>query len=67
MGQFTVNELCHEFVYRNISEEQKKSFTATSRFSVDLGSGIMAGFAAAVLSHVRTSPFDSEETGAHAS
>lgn len=51
IGQFTVNELCHELVYRNISEEQRKSLTATSRFSVDLGSGIFAGFAAAILSH----------------
>ncbi|KAF9452963.1 mitochondrial carrier [Macrolepiota fuliginosa MF-IS2] len=50
IGQFTVNEFCHELVYRNISEEQRKSLTASSRFGIDLGSGIIAGFAAAVLS-----------------
>ncbi|KAJ3573989.1 hypothetical protein NP233_g2060 [Leucocoprinus birnbaumii] len=50
LGQFTVNELCHELVYRNISEEQRKSLTAASRLSIDLGSGVIAGFAAAFLS-----------------
>ncbi|KXN88302.1 Mitochondrial phosphate carrier protein [Leucoagaricus sp. SymC.cos] len=51
IGQFTVNEFCHELVYRNISEEGRSSLTVTSRFGIDLGSGIIAGFAAAVLSH----------------
>lgn len=55
IGQFTVNELCHELVFRNISEERRKSLTATSRFGVDLGSGIFAGFAAAILSQVGSS------------
>ncbi|ESK90444.1 phosphate transport protein mir1 [Moniliophthora roreri MCA 2997] len=51
IGQFTVNEFCHELVFRNISEETRKSLSQTSRLSISLGSGIIAGFAAAVLSH----------------
>ncbi|KAF9468499.1 mitochondrial carrier domain-containing protein [Collybia nuda] len=51
IGQFTVNELCHEIVYRNISEETKRSLSGTYKFGIALGSGIIAGFAAAVLSH----------------
>lgn len=54
IGQFTVNEFCHELVYRNISENKRKSLTATSRFGIDLGSGIIAGFAAAALSQVKS-------------
>jgi len=51
IGQFTVNELCHEVIYRNMSEKTKQSLSETSRLSITLGSGITAGFAAAVLSH----------------
>ncbi|KIJ54566.1 hypothetical protein M422DRAFT_152488 [Sphaerobolus stellatus SS14] len=51
IGQFTVNEFCHEVVYRQMSEDTKRDLSATSRFSINLGSGIIAGFAAAVLSH----------------
>ncbi|KAF8956999.1 mitochondrial carrier domain-containing protein [Flammula alnicola] len=53
IGQFTVNEFCHELVYRSITEEskQKISKSATLKYSIALGSGIIAGFAAAILSH----------------
>jgi len=51
IGQFTVNEYCHELVYRSISEETKRNLSGTSQFGIALGSGIIAGFAAAVLSH----------------
>lgn len=53
IGQFTVNELCHEAVYRNMSEESKRSLSGTAQFNIALGSGIIAGFAAAILSQVR--------------
>lgn len=52
IGQFTVNEFCHELALRNMSEERKRSLSGLSKFTVSLGSGIVAGFAAAVLSHV---------------
>ncbi|KIM89100.1 hypothetical protein PILCRDRAFT_812998 [Piloderma croceum F 1598] len=51
IGQFTVNELCHEVAFRNMSEETKRNLSTTQRYSIDLGSGIIAGFAAAILSH----------------
>lgn len=56
IGQFTVNEYCHELVYRSISEERKRQLaeSAPQRFTLALGSGIIAGFAAAILSQVRT-------------
>jgi len=54
IGQFTVNELCHEAVYRNMSEETKRSLTGAAKFNIALGSGITAGFAAAILSQVRS-------------
>jgi solute carrier family 25 (mitochondrial phosphate transporter), member 3 len=53
IGQFTVNELCHEVVYRNMSEEAKRSLSGAAQFNIALGSGIIAGFAAAILSQVR--------------
>ncbi|KAG9091868.1 hypothetical protein FS749_016172 [Ceratobasidium sp. UAMH 11750] len=34
-----------------MSEERKKSLSGPSKFGISLGSGIIAGFAAAVLSH----------------
>lgn len=64
IGQFTVNEYCHELVFRSITEEskQKISQSPTLKYSISLGSGIIAGFAAAILSHVSLSitgsPFD---------
>ncbi|KAH8104701.1 mitochondrial carrier [Cristinia sonorae] len=51
IGQFTVNEFCHEMVNRSMSEEKRKSVGPTANFGITLGCGIIAGFAAAVLSH----------------
>jgi len=50
IGQFTVNELCHEMVFRSMSDEARQSLSTTSKFTISLGSGIIAGFAAAILS-----------------
>ncbi|KAG8874884.1 hypothetical protein FRB98_008194 [Tulasnella sp. 332] len=50
LGQFTVNEYCHELVYRQMSEERKAHLSRTENISISLGSGIIAGFAAAILS-----------------
>ncbi|KAJ7784479.1 mitochondrial carrier domain-containing protein [Mycena metata] len=50
IGQFTVNEFCHELVYRNMTEETKRNLSATSNLAIALGSGITAGFAAAIIS-----------------
>lgn len=54
IGQFTVNEFCHELVLRSVTEETKRTISNNSsyRYGIQLGSGIIAGFAAAVLSHV---------------
>ncbi|KAH7908047.1 mitochondrial carrier [Hygrophoropsis aurantiaca] len=51
IGQFTVNEYCHEFAFRSMSEETRRNLSGTSKFTLQLGSGIIAGFAAAILSH----------------
>ncbi|TFK40843.1 mitochondrial carrier domain-containing protein [Crucibulum laeve] len=51
IGQFTVNEFCHELVFKNMSEETKLSLSGSTKFGISLGSGIIAGFAAAILSH----------------
>ncbi|KAI0917198.1 hypothetical protein AcW1_007544 [Taiwanofungus camphoratus] len=50
IGQFTVNEFCHEVVYRGMSDDTLKSLSGTTKFGINLGSGIIAGFAAAILS-----------------
>ncbi|KAI0056084.1 mitochondrial carrier [Artomyces pyxidatus] len=50
VGQFTVNEFCHEIAFRSMSEEAKNNLSPTAKFSIQLGSGIIAGFAAAILS-----------------
>lgn len=52
IGQFTVNERCVEFIYNRMTPEQKEKLSPTGKFSVALTSGIVAGLAAAVLSHV---------------
>lgn len=58
IGQFTVNERCTELVYNQMSPETKENLSATQTFGITLGSGIVAGFAAAVLSHVsRHNPY----------
>ncbi|KIY71248.1 mitochondrial carrier [Cylindrobasidium torrendii FP15055 ss-10] len=51
IGQFTVNEWCHEVAQRSMTDEQKRTMGTVARLGVNLGSGIIAGFAAAVLSH----------------
>jgi len=51
IGQFTVNELCHELAFRSMSVETRHNLTPAKKFVVQLGSGILAGFAAAILSH----------------
>lgn len=50
IAQFTVNELCHEVAYKSMSPEQVKSLSKPKKLVVDLGSGLTAGAAAAVLS-----------------
>jgi len=50
IGQFTVNEFCHELAFRGMSDEKRASLSPTTKFGIDLGSGIIAGFAAAILS-----------------
>jgi solute carrier family 25 phosphate transporter 3 len=51
-----VNELCHEVAFRNMSEETKRNLSITQKYTIALGSGVIAGFAAAILSHVRFYP-----------
>ncbi|KAG6377089.1 mitochondrial carrier [Boletus reticuloceps] len=51
IGQFTVNEFCHEVAFRAMSGKTRRNLSGASKFSIQLGSGIIAGFAAAILSH----------------
>lgn len=51
IGQFTVNEFCHEAAFRMMSEERRRNLTGLNKLGISLGSGIIAGFAAAILSH----------------
>lgn len=53
IGQFTVNEFSHDLVYRNVPEDAKKGLGPASRFSIALGSCVVAGCAAAILSQVK--------------
>jgi hypothetical protein len=50
IGQFTVNEFCHELAFRSMSEEKRRNLSATAKGAISLGSGLTAGVAAAVLS-----------------
>ncbi|GAA6002060.1 hypothetical protein JCM10207_003056 [Rhodosporidiobolus poonsookiae] len=50
VGQFLVNELAHEAVYRQLSDEKKANLTSGEQTAITLGCGITAGFAAAILS-----------------
>ena len=50
IGQFTVNELCHEVAFRSMSKETRAKLSPAGNFSIVLGSGIIAGVAAAILS-----------------
>lgn len=48
-----MNEFCHELAFRAMSEETKRSLSSPANlYVVSLGSGIVAGFAAAILSQV---------------
>lgn len=53
IGQFEVNELCHEMVNRSISAETRKQISESqgAELSLTLGCGLVAGVGAAVLSH----------------
>jgi len=46
-----VNEYCHEAANRAMSEETRRNLSGTAKFGISLGSGVIAGFAAAILSH----------------
>ncbi|GAA5855472.1 hypothetical protein JCM8547_007846 [Rhodosporidiobolus lusitaniae] len=50
VGQFLVNELAHEQVYKRLSEEKKRNLSKGEETAITLGCGITAGFAAAILS-----------------
>ncbi|KAG5352098.1 hypothetical protein C0989_003897 [Termitomyces sp. Mn162] len=50
IGQFTINELCHEIIYRSMTPETPQCLSPSANFTIALGSGIFAGFAAAILS-----------------
>jgi len=47
-----VNELCHELAYRGMSEEQRRKLSWAANTTINLGSGLTAGVAAAILSQV---------------
>jgi solute carrier family 25 phosphate transporter 3 len=51
IGQFTVNERCLEYIYGRMTPEKRKNLSNTQHFGITLTSGIIAGFAAAILSH----------------
>lgn len=51
IGQFTVNERCLEYIYGRLTPEKRKNLSNTQHFGITLTSGIIAGFAAAILSH----------------
>ncbi|GHJ88831.1 hypothetical protein NliqN6_5233 [Naganishia liquefaciens] len=51
IGQFTVNEFCHELAFKGMTAEQQAQLSEVKKLSITLGSGIVAGFAAAILSH----------------
>ena len=50
-----VNELCHELAYRGMSEERRRKLSWAENTSINMGSGLTAGVAAAILSQVRYS------------
>ncbi|KAJ1327566.1 solute carrier family 25 (mitochondrial phosphate transporter) member 3 [Microdochium nivale] len=51
VGQFSVHEAAVEWIYRTIGPERKARLTQLESTGVELSSGILAGVAAAVLSH----------------
>jgi solute carrier family 25 phosphate transporter 3 len=52
IGQFTVNERCTEAIYNQMTPETKANLGPVQNLGITLGSGVVAGFAAAILSHV---------------
>ena len=51
-----MNERCTEFIYNQMSKEQRENLSAPGKLGVTLTSGVVAGFAAAIFSHVRQNP-----------
>jgi solute carrier family 25 phosphate transporter 3 len=51
VGQFSVHEAVNEVIYRSMGAERKARMTQLESTGVELTSGIVAGAAAAVLSH----------------
>jgi solute carrier family 25 phosphate transporter 3 len=51
VGQFSVHEAVNEVIFRTMGPEKKAKLTQLQSTGVELTSGIMAGVAAAVLSH----------------
>lgn len=51
VGQFSVHEAANEVIYRAIGQEKKAKLTQLQTTGVELTSGVIAGVAAAVLSH----------------
>lgn len=51
IGQFYTNEMCHNYVNAHVAKETIKSWGKPGEVVVQLGCGIVAGAAAAVLSH----------------
>ncbi|KAN0063558.1 mitochondrial phosphate carrier protein [Thecaphora frezii] len=51
VGQFVTNEWAHSVVDRNISKEKQASFGKVGEVGINLGCGMVAGVAAAILSH----------------
>ncbi|KAM0283975.1 hypothetical protein ACHAQH_002170 [Verticillium albo-atrum] len=51
VGQFSVHEAAVEAIYRTIGSERKEKLTHLQNTGVELTSGVVAGVAAAVLSH----------------
>ncbi|RYP30210.1 hypothetical protein DL767_006357 [Monosporascus sp. MG133] len=51
VGQFSVHEAAVEAIYRALGPERKARLTHLESTGVELGSGVVAGVAAAVLSH----------------
>jgi solute carrier family 25 phosphate transporter 3 len=65
IGQFTVNERCTEAIYKQMSPETKANLGPVQNLSITLGSGIVAGFAAAILSHVNFTFFTLSSLSRH--
>ncbi|SPO21048.1 related to MIR1 - Phosphate transporter of the mitochondrial carrier (MCF) family [Ustilago trichophora] len=51
IGQFVTNEWAHTVVDSNISKEERQKYGKAGEITIQLGCGMVAGVAAAVLSH----------------